>query len=79
MRDKESIAMNDKDREPKIHVTAQVDDSVILGDWSVINAGSKIQGAVKIGRAAWINANVIIGGGQSERGSGFRFSRRKEL
>lgn len=61
--------MNDKDREPKIHSTARVDDSIILGDWSVVHAHTQIRGDVKIGRAAWIDPNVIIGGGQSERGS----------
>lgn len=60
--------MNDKDREPKIHSTAQVDDSVILGDWSVVGARAQIRGKVEIGRAAWICEDAIIGGGQSERG-----------
>lgn len=61
--------MNDKDREPKIHPTAHVDDSVELGDWSVVHAGANIHGAVKIGRAAWICEQAIIGGGQYELGS----------
>lgn len=61
--------MNDKDRESKIHSTAQVDDSVILGDWSVVGARAQIRGKVEIGRAAWICEDAIIGGGQKERGS----------
>lgn len=60
--------MNDKDREPKIHSMAQVDESVILGDWSVVHAGARIHGNVEIGCAAWICEDAIIGGGQSERG-----------
>ena len=60
--------MNDKDREPKIHPTARVGDSVELGDWSVVHAGVNIHGDVKIGRAAWINEDAIIGGGQKELG-----------
>lgn len=61
--------MNDKDRKPKIHPTAQVDDTVELGDWSVVGARAQIHGDVKIARAAWICDDVIIGGGQSELGS----------
>ena len=61
--------MNDNDREPKIHPTAHVDDTVELGDWSVVHARTQINGDVKIGRAAWISEDVIIGGGQSELGS----------
>lgn len=60
--------MNDKDREPKIHYTAHVDDSVELGDWSVVHAGANVYGDVKIGRAAWICEHAIIGGGQKELG-----------
>jgi acetyltransferase-like isoleucine patch superfamily enzyme len=61
--------MNDKDREPVIHETAEVDDTVEIGDWSVIHSGAKIYGDVTIGRAAWITEDTIIGGGQMELGS----------
>lgn len=61
--------MNERDRKPQIHETAYVAPSVELGDWSIVHAGAKIFGKVKIGRAAWINENVIIGGGQQEFGS----------
>jgi acetyltransferase-like isoleucine patch superfamily enzyme len=61
--------MNNKDRKPKIHPTAIVDDTVSLGDWSVINANVTIRGNVEIGRAAWIDEYSVIGGGQRELGS----------
>lgn len=61
--------MNDKDREPKIHSTAYVDSSVELGDWTVVHARAQIHGDAKIGRAAWISEDAIVGGGQKELGS----------
>lgn len=56
-------------RKPQIHETAYVAPSVELGDWSKVHAGAQIFGKVKIGRAAWILPNAIIGGGQQEFGS----------
>jgi acetyltransferase-like isoleucine patch superfamily enzyme len=61
--------MNDKDRLPKIHPTATIGDNVKLGDWSVVGPRCIIEGDVEIGRAAWINPDVVIGGGQKELGS----------
>lgn len=61
--------MNDKDREPRIAKTAIVEDSVELGDWSVVHEHADLRGDIKIGRAAWINPYSIIGGGQKELGS----------
>lgn len=60
--------MNDKDREPIIHPTAEIGEHVRLGDWSVVHANVKILGDVEIGRAAWILDGALIGGGQFERG-----------
>ena len=61
--------MNDNDKEPKIHPTARVDDSVELGDWTVVHKYAEIHGDVKIGRAGWILPYAIVGGGQQELGS----------
>jgi acetyltransferase-like isoleucine patch superfamily enzyme len=61
--------MNERDREPQIHETAYVAPSVELGDWSRVGANAQIYGKTKIGRAAWICENAIIGGGQQELGS----------
>jgi acetyltransferase-like isoleucine patch superfamily enzyme len=60
--------MNDKDREPIIHPTAHVDDSVTLGDWTVIHKHVELYGDVTIGRAGWILPYTIVGGGQKELG-----------
>jgi acetyltransferase-like isoleucine patch superfamily enzyme len=61
--------MNDRDRKPQIHPTAHIGDDVRLGDWSVVGPRCIIEGDVEIGRAAWINPDVVIGGGQKELGS----------
>ena len=60
--------MNDKDRQTTIHRTAIVGSDVVLGDWSVVGARCIIEGEIEIGRAAWINSDVVIGGGQKELG-----------
>lgn len=56
-------------REPQIHPTATIGPDVKIGDWSTIGPRVIIEGNVEIGRAAWINSDVIIGGGQKELGS----------
>jgi acetyltransferase-like isoleucine patch superfamily enzyme len=56
-------------RKPQIHPTAHIGENVRLGDWSVVGARTIIDGDVEIGRAAWINPDVVIGGGQKELGS----------
>ena len=61
--------LNDKDRKPKIHPTAHIDDTVTLGDWTVVHENVEMYGDVTIGRAGWILPNTIIGGGQKELGS----------
>lgn len=61
--------MNDKDREPRVHPTAHVDDSVTLGDWTVVHEHVELYGDVTIGRAGWILPYAIVGGGQKELGS----------
>lgn len=60
--------MNAKTREPTIHPTAYVADSVELGDWSTIGPRAQICGSVTIGRDAWICEDTVIGGGQLELG-----------
>lgn len=59
----------DKKREPKIHPSARIGKDVVIGDWSTIGPRCIIEGDVEIGRAAWINPDVVIGGGQKELGS----------
>lgn len=61
--------MNERDREPIISPFAIVEDSVELGDWSVVHDHAELRGDIKIGRAAWIDPYSVIGGGQRELGS----------
>ena len=55
----------------KVHKTAIIESPDIkIGDYSVIGAGVRINaGVVRIGRAAWIDENAVIGGGRAELGS----------
>ena len=61
--------MNNEDREPRIHSSSYVSPNIELGDWSRVGPNVEILGKGKIGRAAWINDNATIGGGQMELGS----------
>ena len=53
----------------QIHPSATIGSDVVIGDWSVVGPRCIINGDVEIGRAAWINSDVTIGGGQKELGS----------